>query len=474
MGGGFGSKALSVGAEGLICARLAKEANAPVKLMLDRKEEHLATGNRPSASARIKAGVSADGHHHRVRRRIVGHGRRRRGRRLSAALHLSDRESPPHPQGRVHQHRSAAADAGPGTSAGLVPHRDHDGRARRQGEHGSGRVPDQEPAARSAERDVARLPARGRGGVRMGQAASDRRQDAGPDQDRHGRGDLHVGRRRPRPGAGPLRDRVRRQRRHAHRHARTSAPARARSSRWSPPTRSASRRRRSSRRLATRSTASVRCRAAAPPPPSISPAIRVAAVKALDALKEKVAPVLGVEAGIARRRRRPHPRQGQAVARPVVGGGLQAHRPAADCRRRRLAAGDVVGDHERRAVRRGHGRRRDGHHQGDADSRHPGLRPGRQPPHRRKPDLRRRDRLAELRDVRGPHPRPQHRADGQPEHGVVPARRHVGHPADRRAAEGPAGARRHRHRRAADGADRGGHRPGGPERDRRDAFAACR
>src|SRR5207302_9125198 len=49
------------GAEGLICARLAKAAAAPVKLMLDRKEEHLATGNRPSAAGRIKAGVSADG-----------------------------------------------------------------------------------------------------------------------------------------------------------------------------------------------------------------------------------------------------------------------------------------------------------------------------------------------------------------------------------------------------------------------------
>ncbi len=61
MGGGFGSKALSVGAEGLICAKLAKTANAPVKLMLDRKEEHLATGNRPSAASRIKVGVSADG-----------------------------------------------------------------------------------------------------------------------------------------------------------------------------------------------------------------------------------------------------------------------------------------------------------------------------------------------------------------------------------------------------------------------------
>jgi len=60
MGGGFGSK-LALGAEGVICARLAKAANAPVKLMLDRKEEHLATGNRPSAAARVKAGVSADG-----------------------------------------------------------------------------------------------------------------------------------------------------------------------------------------------------------------------------------------------------------------------------------------------------------------------------------------------------------------------------------------------------------------------------
>jgi len=60
MGGGFGSK-MGPDAQGLICARLAQEAKAPVKLMLDRKEEHLATGNRPSASARIKAGVAADG-----------------------------------------------------------------------------------------------------------------------------------------------------------------------------------------------------------------------------------------------------------------------------------------------------------------------------------------------------------------------------------------------------------------------------
>ena len=60
MGGGFGSK-LQLGPEGLICARLAKQAGAPVKMTLDRKEEHLVTGNRPSAAARVKAGVSADG-----------------------------------------------------------------------------------------------------------------------------------------------------------------------------------------------------------------------------------------------------------------------------------------------------------------------------------------------------------------------------------------------------------------------------
>ena len=60
MGGGFGSK-FGPDAQGLICARLAKEAGVAVKLFLDRKEEHLDTGNRPSAYAKIRAGVSADG-----------------------------------------------------------------------------------------------------------------------------------------------------------------------------------------------------------------------------------------------------------------------------------------------------------------------------------------------------------------------------------------------------------------------------
>ncbi|MDO8680324.1 MAG: xanthine dehydrogenase family protein molybdopterin-binding subunit [Acidobacteriota bacterium] len=60
MGGGFGSK-FGPDIQGLLCARVAKAAGAPVKMMLDRKEEHLTTGNRPSAFARVRAGVAADG-----------------------------------------------------------------------------------------------------------------------------------------------------------------------------------------------------------------------------------------------------------------------------------------------------------------------------------------------------------------------------------------------------------------------------
>jgi xanthine dehydrogenase YagR molybdenum-binding subunit len=60
MGGGFGSK-VATDAPIVLAAQLARESKAPVKLMLDRKEEHLDTGNRPSAFAAIKAGVSADG-----------------------------------------------------------------------------------------------------------------------------------------------------------------------------------------------------------------------------------------------------------------------------------------------------------------------------------------------------------------------------------------------------------------------------
>ena len=60
VGGGFGSK-FSPGSEGLAAVLLAQRAKAPVKVMLDRFEEHTCTGNRPSAIMRLRAGVDATG-----------------------------------------------------------------------------------------------------------------------------------------------------------------------------------------------------------------------------------------------------------------------------------------------------------------------------------------------------------------------------------------------------------------------------
>ncbi len=60
MGGGFGSK-LGPDFEVVVASKLARQAGRPVKLMLDRKEEQLGTGNRPSAYAKVRAGVDAQG-----------------------------------------------------------------------------------------------------------------------------------------------------------------------------------------------------------------------------------------------------------------------------------------------------------------------------------------------------------------------------------------------------------------------------
>ncbi|MCA8965201.1 MAG: xanthine dehydrogenase family protein molybdopterin-binding subunit [Planctomycetes bacterium] len=60
VGGGFGSK-FGAGVEGLACCLLAREADAPVKLMLDRFEEHTTTGNRPSALMQARAALDEKG-----------------------------------------------------------------------------------------------------------------------------------------------------------------------------------------------------------------------------------------------------------------------------------------------------------------------------------------------------------------------------------------------------------------------------
>jgi len=60
MGGGFGSK-FGAGVEGVLAARLSREAKAPVRLMLTRFDNALAVGNRPSSFQKIKMGALADG-----------------------------------------------------------------------------------------------------------------------------------------------------------------------------------------------------------------------------------------------------------------------------------------------------------------------------------------------------------------------------------------------------------------------------
>jgi xanthine dehydrogenase YagR molybdenum-binding subunit len=60
MGGGYGSK-FTAGVEGVVACELARKAKAPVKLFLDREEEQITAGNRPSGTARIKIAGMKDG-----------------------------------------------------------------------------------------------------------------------------------------------------------------------------------------------------------------------------------------------------------------------------------------------------------------------------------------------------------------------------------------------------------------------------
>jgi xanthine dehydrogenase YagR molybdenum-binding subunit len=59
MGGGFGAK-FGAGNEGVIAATLSQKANAPVKLMLDRRQEHIVS-NRPDSHQILKIGAKRDG-----------------------------------------------------------------------------------------------------------------------------------------------------------------------------------------------------------------------------------------------------------------------------------------------------------------------------------------------------------------------------------------------------------------------------
>jgi xanthine dehydrogenase YagR molybdenum-binding subunit len=60
MGGGFGSK-FAIDTWGIACAKLSKKSGKPVKLMLDRDQELMVAGGRPSDYGNIKVAAKKDG-----------------------------------------------------------------------------------------------------------------------------------------------------------------------------------------------------------------------------------------------------------------------------------------------------------------------------------------------------------------------------------------------------------------------------
>ncbi|HKU13785.1 MAG TPA: xanthine dehydrogenase family protein molybdopterin-binding subunit [Steroidobacteraceae bacterium] len=59
-GGGFGAK-FGIGNYGALAIHLSRKAGAPVRVVLDRREEHVSVGNRPSSIQRVKLGAKRDG-----------------------------------------------------------------------------------------------------------------------------------------------------------------------------------------------------------------------------------------------------------------------------------------------------------------------------------------------------------------------------------------------------------------------------
>ncbi|MDH5604187.1 MAG: molybdopterin-dependent oxidoreductase, partial [Cyclobacteriaceae bacterium] len=60
MGGGFGAKH-GIGDFGVMAGNLSRATGHPVKLMLDRKEEHISGGNRPNSIQKMKVGAKKSG-----------------------------------------------------------------------------------------------------------------------------------------------------------------------------------------------------------------------------------------------------------------------------------------------------------------------------------------------------------------------------------------------------------------------------
>ena len=71
MGGGFGAK-YGAGNFGYMAGELSKKSGRPVRLMLDRKEEQISSGNRPSSIHYLKIGAKKDGRLTAIQQRSFG------------------------------------------------------------------------------------------------------------------------------------------------------------------------------------------------------------------------------------------------------------------------------------------------------------------------------------------------------------------------------------------------------------------
>ena len=80
MGGGFGSKS-TLGNYGRIAVALSRQAQAPVRIVLDREEEQMDAGNRPATWQRLRIGAKRDGSLTAISLAELRHGRRRARRR---------------------------------------------------------------------------------------------------------------------------------------------------------------------------------------------------------------------------------------------------------------------------------------------------------------------------------------------------------------------------------------------------------
>ena len=120
MGGGFGAK-FGAGNEGVVAANLSRKAGAPVRLMLDRRQEHIVS-NRPDSHQKLRIGAKRDGTLTAIE--LISYGTRGRGHgRGHGGTGDESVQVREHSYGRercVHQCRAGCGVSRAGASAGML------------------------------------------------------------------------------------------------------------------------------------------------------------------------------------------------------------------------------------------------------------------------------------------------------------------------------------------------------------------